>query len=107
MCGIAIAATRSRVPARDTVSRMLASQRHRGPEGDRSVAVGTVGDREVALGHNRLSIIDLSEGSMQPMRSADGRFTLVFNGVVYNWREIASELDAQHAVPPGSGDTVT
>jgi asparagine synthase (glutamine-hydrolysing) len=46
----------------------------------------------VALGHRRLSIIDLSSAGHQPMVSRDGRYTLVFNGEIYNYRELAAEL---------------
>jgi asparagine synthase (glutamine-hydrolysing) len=46
----------------------------------------------LALGHTRLSIIDLSEGGHQPMQSADGRFTIAFNGEIYNYTELRTEL---------------
>jgi asparagine synthase (glutamine-hydrolysing) len=66
---------------------------HRGPD-DRGEErfVGPWG--EVVLGHTRLSIIDLSAGGHQPMRSADGRYAIVFNGEIYNYRELRVELTA-------------
>lgn len=72
-----------------TLERMVASQHHRGPD-SRGTFVSECGT--AALGHNRLSIIDLSAAGTQPMTTADGRFTLVFNGEVYNYRELREEL---------------
>ena len=90
MCGIAgiyhPEQPRPLDPAR--VAAMLAPMRHRGPDGsDVWHAPG------VAFGHLRLSIIDV-EGSPQPMHGADGRLTLVFNGEIYNFRELRQELTA-------------
>lgn len=65
---------------------MNESQFHRGPdEGDLFLSPGT------GLAHRRLSIIDLASGQ-QPMRSADGRLCIVYNGEIYNYRELAGEL---------------
>nr|WP_245863797.1 asparagine synthase (glutamine-hydrolyzing) [Caulobacter mirabilis] len=52
------------------------------------------GDAEVVLGHNRLSIIDLSVEANQPMNDASGRFTIVFNGEIYNYLELRKQLEA-------------
>ena len=73
------------------VSSMLKAIEHRGPDGQ-----GAWRDRScgVALGHVRLSIIDLSAAANQPMHSSDGRFTLCFNGEIYNFRALRSELEA-------------
>jgi asparagine synthetase B (glutamine-hydrolysing) len=60
---------------------------HRGPDDD-----GFYTDPSVALGFRRLAIIDLSAGGHQPMRSADGRYFMVFNGEIYNYVELADEL---------------
>ena len=48
----------------------------------------------LSLGHTRLSIIDLSDGGHQPMSSVDGRFTIVFNGEIYNYKELRTELSS-------------
>lgn len=52
-------------------------------------------DRRTALGHRRLSIIDLSHRSAQPMVSADGRYVIVFNGEIYNYRALRKRLEGQ------------
>jgi asparagine synthase (glutamine-hydrolysing) len=90
MCGIA-GTYNFRCGAEDgVIERMTEAIAHRGPDGR-----GTFADGEVRLGHRRLSIIDLSDAASQPMRSADGRFTLTYNGELYNFRELRSELEAQ------------
>lgn len=66
---------------------------HRGPDGSGwRVFEGTVGP--VALGHRRLSIIDLSDAALQPMSYADGRYWVVYNGEIYNYLELREELQA-------------
>lgn len=66
---------------------MVHSLSHRGPDGE-----GIWTNHEVAFGHNRLAIIDLTEAASQPMSTLDGRYTIVFNGEIYNYRELRSEL---------------
>lgn len=68
---------------------MVATLHHRGPDGD---GVYVDPDGTAALGHNRLKIIDLSDAGRQPMSSEDGRFWIVFNGEVYNYRELRVEV---------------
>jgi asparagine synthase (glutamine-hydrolysing) len=78
------------------VVRLAEAQRllyHRGPN-DRGMETFTVAGGTIVLGHTRLSIIDLSPGGHQPMHSADGRYTIVFNGEIYNYRELRQELQA-------------
>lgn len=86
MCGIAgivgPEATNSKLDA------MLVTQEHRGPD----FTGKWCEESKVALGHNRLSIIDLSEAANQPFFSEDERFCLVFNGEIYNYLEIREEL---------------
>jgi asparagine synthase (glutamine-hydrolysing) len=72
----------------DRVKRMTDAIAHRGPDGS-----GVWTAPGVGLGHRRLSIIDL-EGGAQPMRSEDAALTLSFNGEIYNFRELRTELEA-------------
>jgi asparagine synthase (glutamine-hydrolysing) len=68
---------------------MVSVQRHRGPDSS-----GTYRDPTgiAGLGHSRLSIIDLSTAGRQPMTSADSRYWIVFNGEIYNYKELRAEL---------------
>jgi asparagine synthase (glutamine-hydrolysing) len=85
MCGITGA-----VPGIDPglLRRMTAALAHRGPDGD-----GYFSAPEASLGHRRLAIIDL-RGGAQPITTPDGRFTLIFNGEIYNFRALRSELES-------------
>jgi asparagine synthase (glutamine-hydrolysing) len=86
MCGL-LALFGDSVPASlDVARRALESIRHRGPD-----ASGEWCEPGVFLGHRRLSIIDLHTGQ-QPMHSSDGRYVIVFNGEIYNYRELREEL---------------
>jgi len=81
---------------------MLDAIAHRGPD-DSGVWIGANG---LELGHRRLSIIDLSPTGHQPMPSHDGRFQIVFNGEIYNYAALRSELEALGARPwRGTSDT--
>ena len=60
---------------------------HRGPDD-----VGIFSDTHISLGHRRLSILDLSENGHQPMFSADKRYVIVFNGEIYNHKELRAKL---------------
>jgi len=91
MCGIA-GATRNllgKYPEK-SLNRMNEVMVHRGPD------MGEVTfDPDMGLCHRRLSIIDLSEDGRQPMVSQDGRYTIVFNGEIYNFQELREELVAK------------
>lgn len=93
MCGITGYWMRRGDPAAwlDDLGESVASLRLRGPD-DSGVWVRPGG--RVALGHTRLAILDLSPMGHQPMRSADGALTMVFNGEVYNFAAIRAELES-------------
>ncbi|MDE2436748.1 MAG: amidotransferase 1, exosortase A system-associated [Sphingomonadales bacterium] len=101
MCGIAgifhLSTPKPVEPQR--IERMCAAMAHRGPDGH-----GVWTAPGVGLGHRRLSIIDVA-GSPQPMASADGRAMLVFNGEIYNYRELREELRAAGAQFHTDGDS--
>ena len=103
MCGISgIVALHAdgRVPS-PAIERMIGVQQHRGPD-----ARGTYLDpaRRVVLGHNRLSIIDLSATGAQPMANPGERQVLCFNGEVYNFTELRNELGTERSFA-GHSDT--
>jgi asparagine synthase (glutamine-hydrolysing) len=88
MCGIAGFVNFSGEPgSRDVLKSMTDVIAHRGPDGEGQSVNGPAG-----LGHRRLAIIDLSEAAAQPMTTEDGRFTISYNGEVYNFRELRKEL---------------
>ena len=90
MCGICGELSLGEQPVRESSIRAMAEAIHyRGPD-DRGFHV----EDRVGLGHLRLSIIDTSSRGHQPMWSADGRLCIVFNGEIYNYREIARDLEA-------------
>lgn len=90
MCGIVAVIGRKRQQAPlHAVEAASASLQHRGPDDQ-----GTYGDQHVAFGFRRLSIIDTSLGGHQPMSSGDGLCTVVFNGEIYNYVELRTELMA-------------
>ncbi len=89
MCGIVGFASRSKEYDKQTVLReMMQAIAHRGPDGE-----GSYVDELVALGHRRLSIIDL-EGGAQPMYNETGSLVVVFNGEIYNFQQLKEELQA-------------
>ena len=90
MCGIAgfISPQHSLESRQSAVERMCESMRHRGPDDS-----GVFSSETATLGMRRLAIFDPANGG-QPMATADGRFQIVFNGALYNFRELRAELEA-------------
>ena len=74
--------------ANEKITAMNQCMEHRGPDDN-----GVYAEKHIALGHQRLSILDLSSLGKQPMQSNSGRFILSFNGEIYNFKEIKKELD--------------
>ncbi len=86
-------------------AELLATRDHmiaRGPDG---AGAWYAPDGRVALGHRRLAIIELSDAGAQPMATADGRYTLVFNGEIYNHGELRAEMEALGERFRGHSDT--
>ncbi len=81
---------------------MADSLTHRGPD---DAGVWVSAECGIALGHRRLSIVDLSPAGHQPMRSATGRFVVAYNGEIYNHRELRDELAGQGHSFRGLSDT--
>lgn len=101
MCGIAGIYNLNREPvSRERLQAMTDRIAHRGPDGD-----GHYFDGALALGHRRLSIIDLSTLASQPMTTPDGRYTIVYNGEMYNFRELRAELESLGRVFTSQSDT--
>lgn len=105
MCGIAgfIMTGRVSLSPDEIIHRMTDAIIHRGPDAGGQWLDNDAG---VALGHRRLSILDLSPEGNQPMVSCSGRYVIVFNGEIYNYRNIRAELDElQHRSWRGHSDT--
>ena len=107
MCGIAgyidLKGDFKEVVLRRAIEPMMATLTHRGPDDD-----GLFVDRETGfgLGFRRLSIIDLSIEGHQPMRSANGRYVVAFNGEIYNFHDIRAALEVEEKVKwRGTSDT--
>lgn len=92
MCGILGSyLLRPQVSSYEYFEAALGKLYYRGPN-DKGVLRTMLGSSELTLGHTRLSIIDLTSGGHQPMTSLCGRYTIIFNGEIYNYKEIRDEL---------------
>ncbi|MFL5763754.1 MAG: asparagine synthase (glutamine-hydrolyzing) [Bacteroidia bacterium] len=96
MCGINGISGLQGTIASEKVTAMNRAMKHRGPDD-----TGIFAAENIALGHQRLSIIDLSSAGHQPMSSYDGRYSIVYNGELYNFKELKFELQR---VISGSGE---
>ena len=109
MCGIAGFIYRPGfIPTHEDLSGFILEMTntlvHRGPDDSGLWSDPAVG---IALGHRRLSIIDLSPQGRQPMQSSDGRYVMVFNGEIYNYLEIRKNLESRRLAPAWRGHSDT
>ncbi len=118
MCGISFVLAPDGRRITDKLFRLHAPIRHRGPDGECLIALTRAGSFQILTGpedsvdgvvaglaFRRLKILDLSEAAMQPMLSSDGRVALLFNGEIYNFRALRSELCAKGLHFQTTGDT--
>jgi asparagine synthase (glutamine-hydrolysing) len=104
MCGICgkVYFDRSRKVDKNLITKMTSVLHHRGPD-DQGVYV----NKYVGLGHQRLSIIDVSSAGRQPMCNEDGSIWIVFNGEIYNFEELREQLELKGHVFTSNTDTET
>jgi asparagine synthase (glutamine-hydrolysing) len=105
MCGLAgffAHAAHGTPVGRATLIAMRDRMAARGPDG---LGLWIAPDGRTGFGHRRLSIIDLSESGAQPMATPDGRYTIAYNGEIYNYRALRTELVEQGAAFTGDSDT--
>lgn len=106
MCGISgffeLEQQRDRLEMQAIGKAMTDALQHRGPDND---GLWQDPDLSLLLGHRRLSIIDLSSAGHQPMESASGRYIISYNGEIYNFQELAIELESLGVVFKGRSDT--
>ena len=100
MCGIS-GYVLNEIP--DNIEVIFNKISHRGPD-DSGKYAEKIGNKYVGFYHRRLSIYDLSKSAAQPMKSFDGKNILIFNGAIYNYKELWKSLFGINSIPP-SGDT--
>jgi asparagine synthase (glutamine-hydrolysing) len=102
VCGICGYVTRTGSGSAEIIAGMSSALSHRGPD-----AAGCHVEGPIALGHRRLSIIDLSEAAHEPLTNEDGSLWLVFNGEIYNFRELRKQLEGLHRFrSQGDGEVI-
>jgi asparagine synthase (glutamine-hydrolysing) len=105
MCGVVGLWSHGRPEqTRAAVRDMIAASHHRGPDASGSIEI-PLDTSSLVLGHTRLSILDLSDASGQPMHDPVSASWLIFNGEIYNFRQLRSELETLGAKFSTSGDT--
>ncbi len=104
MCGIAGLMGKDRPVQTEQLKSMMQRIERRGPDSDGSWISE---DGRVGFGHRRLAIIDLSHAGHQPMRSTCGRYTITYNGEIYNFMALRAELEAASVVPLWRGHSDT
>lgn len=102
MCGIAGIISFNHPTSDVEVRKMTDAIQHRGPDGD---GIWLHNSNQIGLGHRRLAIIDLSPSGAQPMHYANERFTIVFNGEIYNYIELRDQLISKGKIFKSQSDT--
>lgn len=102
MCGISGILKFNKFVSLETIKQMTDSIAHRGPDGEGQWVNKT---SKIGLGHRRLSILDLSDTAGQPMHSSCGRYTIVFNGEIYNYLELKKTLEDNGEIFQTTSDT--
>ncbi|MCH8012619.1 MAG: asparagine synthase (glutamine-hydrolyzing) [Candidatus Marinimicrobia bacterium] len=92
MCGIAGIVSKKNPIETKCLLRLQEALSHRGPD-DQGMWINN--DQTVGLAHTRLSIIDLTQSGHQPMHTLDSRYTIIFNGEIYNYQKLKKEMEAQ------------
>src|SRR5881398_1693248 len=102
MCGLVgfLALSADAAPTAEWITSLIDTIAHRGPD-DHGVLI----DGRVGLGFRRLSILDLSQAGHQPMSPGDGMLSMVFNGEIYNYVELRTELQSLGHRFTSSGDS--
>lgn len=103
MCGIA-GFCNGKANWYENINRMNDKMYHRGPDAS---GIWATEDKQVVLGHRRLSIVDLSSGGAQPMESHNGRYVITYNGEIYNHKEIKMKLIQEKKVTAFKGTSDT
>ncbi len=103
MCGIA-GFCNGEFDWKKNIERMNDRMYHRGPDAS---GIWASEDKQIVLGHRRLSIVDLTSGGAQPMESRDGRYIMAYNGEIYNYQDIKEKLIQEEKVTAfrGTSDT--
>ena len=103
MCGLSGTISQDIIET-NNIQRMCAAMQHRGPD-DAGIWINA--ERTLALGHRRLSILDLSPEGHQPMTSPAGRYIMVFNGEIYNFQTLKIDVEKAGATTPWRGHSDT
>src|SRR5215212_3372374 len=101
MCGIAGFLDFNKKMSSNELEKMSCAVAHRGPDGE-GIFYKEEETYHIGLAHKRLSIIDLSAAANQPFYSHDGRYVMIFNGEMYNFKEVAAKY---HITPRTSSDS--
>ena len=102
MCGIAGIFSKNIPDTSEYIRKMVFSMQHRGPD-----AQGFHFDQFFSIGHSRLSIIDLNERSNQPLYDLTNRYFIVFNGEIYNYKKLKSEIGNRYNFTTNSDRSIT